>query len=134
MGILKPYIISEDARAQADFYLRSLGGEIVSVITHGEAMGAENEFRDKVMHMCLSVAGSNYIFMADAVEPFAHGTGLYLSIEYKTAAEAGEAFAKLAEGGKVKYPFELQPFGLYLGEATDRYGVSWMITSEPKTE
>jgi PhnB protein len=50
MGTLKPYIFSEDARTQADFYTQSLGGEIVSVGTHGELIGAQNEFKDKVMH------------------------------------------------------------------------------------
>lgn len=34
MGALKPYLMSEDARAQAEFYTKALGGEIVSIITH----------------------------------------------------------------------------------------------------
>lgn len=128
MASLKPYIISEDARTQADFYVQSLGGEIVSVATHGELMGAQNEWKDKVMHMCLAVPGGN-IFMADAVEPVAQGTGIALTIEFDTEAEASEAFAKLAAGGQVKYPLEAQPFGVYLGELTDKYGIVWMITA-----
>jgi PhnB protein len=27
---------------------------------------------------------------------------------------------------------ELQPFGVFYGELTDKYGVTWMITAEPK--
>jgi len=132
MGTLKPYILSKDARTQAEFYTQSLGGEIVSVGTHGELMGAQNEFKDKVMHMCLAVAGGNYIFMADAIEPFTQGTGISLTIEYKTESEASEAFTKLAVGGNVKYPIEMQPFGVFLGELTDKYGIIWMITAAPK--
>jgi PhnB protein len=134
MGTLKPYLLSEDARSQAEFYTQSLGGEIVSVMTHEQAMGAQNEFKDKVMHLCLVVAGENYIFMADAIEPFTQGPGISLSIGYKTEAEASEAFQKLAAGGKVKFPIELQPFGLFYGEFTDKYGVSWMITAEPQAD
>lgn len=134
MGSLKPYIISEDARAQAEFYTQSLGGEILSLSTHGELMGAQNEFKDKVMHMCLAVAGGNTFFMADAIEPFTQGSGISLTIDYKTESEAGEAFAKLAAGGHVKYPIEMQPFGIFYGELTDKYGIMWMITAQSKSE
>ncbi|GAB6930404.1 VOC family protein [Paenibacillus sp. JCM 10914] len=132
MGILKPYLISEDARTQANFYVQSLGGEIVSILTHGDAMGVQGELQDKVMHMCVAVSGRNYIFMEDAIEPVTQGTGFCLSIEFKSLKEAEEAFSKLAEAGKVKLPFELQPFGLYLGELTDKFGVRWMISAEIK--
>ncbi|WP_274365088.1 VOC family protein [Paenibacillus thermotolerans] len=133
MGKVKPYIISEDARSQAEFYMQSLGGEMMSVITHGQAMGVNNEFKDKVMHMCIFVAGENPIFMADAIEPIHQGTGIALAVEYPTVEEAGSAFAKLAAGGKIKHPFEWQPFGLYYGELTDKYGIMWMVTAEQKS-
>ncbi|RIX50140.1 VOC family protein [Paenibacillus nanensis] len=134
MGTLKPYLMSEDARAQAEFYTKALGGEIVSIITHEQAMGAQNDYKHKVMHLCLSVPGGSHIFMADAIEPLQHGTGVYLSLEFQSENEARTAFANLAEGGQVKYPFEFQPFGLFLGELRDKFGVLWMITSEQKPE
>ncbi|MDF2713275.1 MAG: hypothetical protein K0R28_200 [Paenibacillus sp.] len=133
MGNLKAYIISEDARAQAAFYTQSLGGEILSVGTHGELMGVQNELKDKVMHMCLTVAGGDSIFMADAIEPFTPGSAVCLTLDYKTESEASEAFAKLAVGGIVKYPIGMQPFGLFLGELTDQYGITWMITAQSKS-
>jgi PhnB protein len=132
MGNLTPYLLSEDSRSQAEFYTQSLGGEILSVQTHEQLMGAQNEYKNKVMHMSLVVAGGNSVFMSDSLEPFTNGPGVSLSIEYKTVSEASEAFAKLAVGGNVKYPIEMQPFGLFYGELTDKYGVTWMITSEPK--
>ena len=39
----------------------------MSIITHEQAMGAQQEYKDKVMHLCLSDAGENYIFMADEI-------------------------------------------------------------------
>lgn len=128
MGTLKPFIISEDAKTQAQFYIDSLGGKVMSVITHEEAMGAQHAAKNKVMHMCISVAGENYIFMADSMEPFTHGSGISLALDLDSEAEAREAFEKLAVDGQVKYPFELQPFGLFLGEVIDKFGVWWMIT------
>jgi PhnB protein len=123
--------MSDNARGQAEFYVQSLGGEMMSIITHGQAMGAQSELKDKVMHLCVKVAGDNSIFMADSIEPFAHGSGILLNISYQASSEAGAAFAKLAAGGgQVKQPFEQQPFGLFYGEVTDRYGVTWMITAD----
>lgn len=132
MGKLKPYIISEDARSQGEFYTQALDGRIMYVTTHEESMGTQDENKDKIMHMCFSVAGENYIFMADAMEPVTRGSGIALSIEYSTEAEARDAFTKLAVGGNVKYPIEMQPFGVFYGELIDKYGVTWMITAEMK--
>ncbi|ANE45796.1 glyoxalase [Paenibacillus swuensis] len=129
---VNPYLMSEDARAQAKFYIESLGGEILSVMTH-EQMGAQHEFKDKVMHLSLVVAGGNSLLMADSFEPFTQGRGISLSVTYETDSEANEAFTKLAVGGNVKYPLELQPWGMLYGELSDQYGVSWMITAQPST-
>lgn len=132
MGTLRPFILSEDARSQAGFYAEALGGEIKSVFTYGQAGGAEDEHQDKVMHLCVAVAGENSIFMADAIEPFTQGSGILLDVSYKTKSEAESAFTKLssAPGGQVKHAFARQPYGLYYGELVDPYGVIWMITSD----
>ncbi|MCC3371650.1 VOC family protein [Cohnella sp. REN36] len=132
MSHLRPYLLSKDARAQADFYVRALGGEIVSVLTHAQAMGTNNEYNDKVMHMCLTLTGGDSLFLADAIEPLAHGNAVMLTIAYPTESEARDAFAKLSEGGRVKTPFAFQPFGIYYGDLTDPFGVEWSVTIEPK--
>ncbi|GHH98699.1 VOC family protein [Neobacillus kokaensis] len=129
MGTLTPFLLSTDARSQAEFYTRSLGGEIVSIITHGEVMGEQGDPKDKVIHLCLSIADGNAIFMADTMKSTPDGSDVLLNISYKTEAEAREAFQKLALGGNVRFPLELQPFGYY-GEVQDQYGVSWMITAD----
>ncbi|MBD2845365.1 VOC family protein [Paenibacillus sp. IB182496] len=132
MAILKPYILSSAAREQGVFYTEALGGEAVSVLTHGEVMGAQSEMKDKIMHMCIRVAGDNYIFLADAMAPTSGGSNLVLSVEFAAVEEARSAFANLAEGGRVTFPLELQPFGMYIGQLTDKYGIGWMITTEQK--
>lgn len=134
MGQLTPYIISEDARSQSEFYVQALGGEILTLMTHEQLMGAQHVSKDKVMHMSMVIAGGNPIFMADAFEePLTYGSGITLSIAYKTESEADEAFAKLAAGGNVKHSIKQQPFGMYFGELSDKYGVRWTITAEPRT-
>lgn len=66
---LTPYIVSKNAREQAEFYIQALGGEAQSVMTHGQLPGAAEEIKDKVMHMALSLAGGNVLFLSDAFSP-----------------------------------------------------------------
>ena len=86
MAKLTPYIISEDSRAQAAFYISSLGGEIVSVMTHGQMGDASEANKDKVMHMVVAVAGIN-LFMGD-FDGHTHGNSMSLNLESLRKAKA----------------------------------------------
>lgn len=132
MAKLTPYIFSEDAKAQAEFYTQALGGEILSVMTYGQLPDAQEALKDKVLHLSLIAGGIN-IFMSDSVfESMSQGNGLNLCLEFATEAEAREAFDKLAEGGHVKDPLKPAFWGALFGVLEDKYGVMWMITNESK--
>ncbi|WP_221566602.1 hypothetical protein [Alkalihalobacillus sp. TS-13] len=47
MANLYPYIFSEDAKRQADFYAQTLQGEVVSVQTFDQAPGSPPEIAEK---------------------------------------------------------------------------------------
>ncbi|WP_261130509.1 VOC family protein [Bacillus sp. Marseille-Q3570] len=130
MANLYPYIFSEDAKRQADFYAQALKGEVVSVQTFDQAPGSPPEIAEKVMHLTLQVAG-HIFFMADAVrEPVHKGSNLNLVLEYRSEDEAREAFDGLSEGGKVLMPFEKVFWGAMFGRLEDQYGVTWQIATE----
>lgn len=130
MATLTPYLSTEDARAQAEFYVQSLGGEIQSVMTFGQgAPDMNKEFHDKVMHLSLVVAGNN-LFMSDSFEPVSEGTKISLSLEFATEAETRQAFDNLARGGKVQHPLQQQAWGAFYGEVKDKYGVRWMLLKQ----
>ncbi|MCQ6563901.1 VOC family protein [Paenibacillus mendelii] len=126
------YIMSEDARAQAEFYTYALGGEILSVMTHGQLPEAKEELKDKVVNLSLMAGGINFLMSDSVFEPIIRGNAINLSLEFTTDAEARDAFDKLAEGGKVKCPLEPAFWGALYGHIEDKYGVMWMITTEPK--
>ncbi|MFC0392566.1 VOC family protein [Paenibacillus mendelii] len=126
------YIMSEDARAQAEFYTYALGGEILSVMTHGQLPEAKEELKDKVVNLSLMAGGINFLMSDSVFEPIIRGNAINLSLEFTTEAEARDAFDKLAEGGKVKCPLEPAFWGALYGHIEDKYGVMWMITTEPK--
>lgn len=128
---LHAYMQSEDARTQGAFYAQALGGEIRSVMTFGQVPGTPEESKDKVMHMVLSVAGDNLVFLSDS--PFGAdraGRAISLSLTFGDEADARRSFANLAQGGTVKFPFEPQPWGGYYGEIEDKFGVYWMIVKQ----
>ncbi len=130
MANLYPYIFSEDARKQAEFYAYALNGEVVSVQTFEQAPNADESIKDKVMHLTLSAADQIF-FMADSVqEPVRLGTQINLVLEYKTEQEAHVVFQKLSEGGKVLMPFEKMFWGAMFGRVEDKYGLTWQISTE----
>ncbi|GGG64446.1 VOC family protein [Paenibacillus radicis (ex Gao et al. 2016)] len=127
---LTPYILSEDARVQAAFYKEALGGEVLSVATHGQIPGTPEAIKEKVMHLSMTAAGNNSIFMSDAFGPVSFTGSLNLSLTYDNEPEARTAYTNLGEGGSFKYPFELQPWGAYYGEVVDKFGVTWQIVKQ----
>jgi PhnB protein len=126
------YIFSEDARAQAEFYTQALGGEILSVMTHGELPNASEALKDKVLHLSLVAAGINFLMSDSVFQTLSRGNNISLCLEYKTETEAHEAFNNLAEGGKVKDPLKPAFWGALFGQLEDKYGIMWMITTEAK--
>jgi PhnB protein len=127
MAKLTPYIISEDSRAQAAFYISSLGGEVVSVMTHGQMGDASEANKDKVMHLCVAVAGIN-LFMSD-FDGHTHGNSISLNLEFASEGEGRDAYTKLSNGGKVQFPFGPAPWGGFFGQFVDKFSVPWMITA-----
>lgn len=127
MATLTPFLFSEDSRAQAEFYIGALGGEIQSVMTHGQAPEPNDAIKDKVMHLCLLAGGINF-FMADSIGPLTQGSGISLNLKFEAGDEGQEAFDNLAAGGTVIHPLEPVFWGGMYGQVEDKYGVNWMIS------
>jgi len=127
---LTPYLMSEDARTQAEMYRHALEGEILSVMTYGQTPGTPEALKDKVMHLAMTVAGGNTLFLSDSFEQGGSSRGIALALAFESEAEAREAFGNLGEAGTVKYPFELQSWEAYYGEVVDKFGITWQIVKQ----
>lgn len=133
MAKLTTYLWSEDAKAQAEFYKEVLGGEILSVMTHGDLPGSNEELKDKVVNLSLVAAGVP-IMMSDSVfEPVSRGNAVHLSLAFVSEEEARSAFEGLAEGGTVKQPLQPAFWGALFGHVEDKFGIFWMITTEAQS-
>ncbi len=96
-------------------------------------------YRDKVMHMSLSINGNPVLMGSDAPEgfgePFAVGNNVSLSLDATDEADARRLYDALRDGGSVT--MELAPtfWAKLFGMVRDRYGINWMISyGEPGTE
>ncbi|RAP74125.1 VOC family protein [Paenibacillus montanisoli] len=129
MTKLRPYLYSENAQEQANFYVEALGGEIISLQTYGEMPGADPEMKDSILHLVLQAAGLLF-YMADA-GPIERGNGMDLTLEFETEEEAEDAFRRLSQDGIVMMPFERMFWGSMFGRVQDKYGVRWQIATQP---
>lgn len=130
MAKLTPYFYSDDARAQANFYVQALGGEIRQQMTYGQAPGTDEALKDKIIHMAFTAAGENF-YIADTMhESPGRSSGFDLNLEFKTDEEAQQAFTKLSEGGRVIMALDKQFWGSLFGRLEDKFGIKWQITTE----
>ncbi|MGN7454099.1 VOC family protein [Paenibacillus pasadenensis] len=132
MAKLTPYLMSVNARQQAEFYIEALGGEILNVMTHDQMPGAGPDASDKVLHMTI-VAGGVTFFLCDGILTPQPGSHTFLSLEFTDDADARSAFDRLSQDGQIYHPLEQAFWGTLFGQLTDRFGVNWMITTEQQT-
>lgn len=67
MPKLVPYITSINAREQAEFYARALGGQVLGVMSYGDLPDAPPELKEKVLHLHMTLPGFD-LYMTDATD------------------------------------------------------------------
>ena len=129
---LNPYLNFPDGRAREamEFYRSALGGEL-TIMTFGD-MGTEGALADQVMHGQLETPAGFTLMGADAppeMVQVTYGDNVSVSIAggQKDAEDMRGWFAALSEGGEVRQPLEVAPWGDEFGMFTDRFGIAWMV-------
>lgn len=133
---LNPYLnFGDNAREAMEFYRSVLGGEL-TISTFGEYGGApEGLSEDNVMHAML-VGPDDFALMAsDTPGGISHDSGqggrISLSLSGDEATRRRGYFEKLAEGGTITMPLEMQMWGDEFGMLVDRFGIAWMVDIYP---
>lgn len=129
---LNPYVNVPDgqAREAVEFYRSVLGGE-ASVMTFGD-MGAQDETASQVMHAQLETPAGFTLMLADAppqMVQVTYGDNVSISLSggQEDADDLRRWFTGLAEGGEVREPLAVAPWGDEFGMLTDRFGIGWMV-------
>ncbi|MEK0314829.1 hypothetical protein VQ071_13305 [Cohnella sp. 56] len=79
--------------------------------------------------MVLEAAGGNVLLLSDALGPASGGRAVSLALAFGREPRR-EAFGQVADGGRVQYPFEPQPWGAHDGELEDKYGVRRQVVQQ----
>jgi PhnB protein len=82
---------------------------------------------DNVMHAELNVGGST-IFASDGGRS-GGSAGFAILLQASDDLEAERLFSVLSADGQVEIPLMSTPFASRFGQATDRFGTPWMITT-----
>lgn len=141
---VEPYLFLDGRCEEAlDFYREKLGAEVLMLMRFKDAPsdggpppeGCEPPpagTGDKVMHASFKVGGTTLMASDGNCRgtPRFEGVSLSLSVADDTTAE--RVFAALADGGQVQVPLAPSFFATRFGMVADRFGVAWMVVTDPK--
>ena len=116
------------------FYEQHLGGRLTG---HGPAWratqpGVPAEWKDKVLHARIEI-GPMVLMGADIpqAEPM---RSAYLTLTLDREEDAERVYALLADGGEIFMKMEKTPFANRFAMLRDKFGASWMLLHQPRSE
>lgn len=135
---VEPYLFFDGRCEEAiEFYRKAIGAEVTALMRYQDSPeppppgavqpGSEN----KVMHANLRIGDSTVMASDDCSGAQVRPQGFSLTLIAADAAEADRLFDALADGGQVHMPLGQTFFSPRFGMLADRFGVSWMIYTEP---
>ena len=129
---LNPYLNFADGKAREamELYASVLGGT-PTFMTFGD-MGMEGPVAQQVMHGQLQTPDGFTLMGADTPPElvqiaFGDNVSVSLSGGPEDAEELRRWFDRLSEGGEVRQPLEVAPWGDEFGMFVDRFGISWLV-------
>ena len=135
---VQPYLMFNGRCEEAiNFYKAELGAEVLAMMRFKESPPPPGRvpanWDNKVMHACFKIGDSEVMASDGDCADKAGFSGVTLSIQVNSEAEAARAFGALSKGGTVKMPLGKTFFSPSFGMLDDRFGVSWMVVAMPTT-
>ncbi|MBV8393987.1 MAG: VOC family protein [Alphaproteobacteria bacterium] len=130
---VQPYLSFEGKAQEAiDFYKTAVGASVNGVMKFKDAppemkSQMSPESMDKVMHAAIKV-GDSEVFLSDGrCTGKANFSGISLTLNAASDAEAEKLFGALGNGGQVTMPMSETFFAHRFGMVADKFGVNWMV-------
>lgn len=138
---LNTYLTFDDnCREAFEFYRSIFGGEFLALMTYRdgpEGMTIPEAELDRIMHVSLPI-GSSVLMGSDGCSAFGPspvvGDNFSISFRADSREHADEIFAKLSDGGSVKWPMDDAFWGDYFGACTDKFGINWQVLAASQDE
>lgn len=132
---LHPYLFfGGNCREAMERYQEVLGGELeITAFSDAPPEAAPPGIdASQVMHAGLTLSdGVRLLASDDPTGGFSGHSGVAVSYGAQTVEEATAIFNGLAEGGQVTMPLQATFWTAAFGMLRDRFGVDWMIDTEP---
>ena len=130
---VQPYLSFEGRAQEAiDFYKTALSAT-VDVIMHfrdapPEVQGQRSpDSKDKIMHAAFRIGDTQVMASDGQCNGKATFSGIALTLNATSNAEAEKMFNALAQGGQVNMPMSETFFANRFGMVADKFGVGWMV-------
>ncbi len=139
MTPIQTYLMFNGRCAEAiEFYCQALGAEKLMSMTFGESPDqsmVQPENKDKIMHAEFRLQDSTIMCSDGHCDEASQGKfeGFALTFLVANPTEAQRAYARLAEGGQPQMPLTETFFSPSFGMLRDRFGITWMVLTHPKT-
>jgi PhnB protein len=139
MIAINPYLnFAGNTEEAFTFYKSIFGGDFAMVMRFNGSPGCENmslEDKQKIMHIALPVKG-NLIMGTDAMRSMGQqlvtGNNFHLVLGTESKEESDELYTKLSAGGEATLSMQDMFWGAYYGMLTDKFGIQWMISYDPR--
>ncbi|HEY0877350.1 MAG TPA: VOC family protein [Zeimonas sp.] len=137
-----PYLCFEGRCDEAlQFYADAIGAKTAALMRFSEGPQAPDAggcgempaavTGDKVMHAEFTVGDTRLMASDGRCTGAPRFDGIALTIQARDDAHAEQLFGALSAGGKVEVPLAQTFFASRFGMVADRFGVGWMILSNP---
>jgi PhnB protein len=130
---VQPYLYFEGRSQEAiDFYKSVLGAE-VEVVMHFKDAPPEMQAQiepgqsDKIMHAAIKVGDTSVLISDGRCGGKAVFSGIALTLNVDSDADADSYFAALSKSGQVTMPISKTFFASRFGMVNDKFGVSWIV-------
>ena len=138
MKIVTSLSFRGQCREAFELYAKVLGGKITAAMPYGDGtpdMPTRPEHKEWLMHCWLEV-GDQALMGADMDVAWAPNVdkpknGFDVTLHTPDIEEARRWFDALAEGGKATMPFAPTFWSPGFGALVDRFGVPWLVSTEP---
>lgn len=136
---LIPYLVMDgNAQEAIQFYEKALSAKVLFKQTFGE-MPENPEFpippniKNRVSHAMLK-AGETELMFSDTFpgQPHQKGNQVTICITTNEVEESRRVYESLKEGGQVNMPLQETFFSPAYGSITDKFGVTFQISTETK--
>lgn len=129
---VQPYLYFDGRSEEAiEFYKGAIGAKVEMLMHFSDMPGDKSMItpgsEGKVMHACIKV-GDSPIYLSDGnCRDKPTFSGITLTINATSDAEADKLFAALGQGGQIQMPIAETFFATRFGMVADKFGVSWMV-------